>query len=456
MKPLKYFSFFIFSTFFYSTGFCQNWFPVGGGMSFFTPDTCVMSLHTDTASGFLYAGGQFSMAGATSAKNIARWNGTTWAALGLGIDSAEQFAVPTVYAITKYNGDIYAAGYFYKAGSTPANYIARWDGTNWYPLGSGLSGGVLGLEGARGLSVYNGELYVGGNFTTAGGNSVGGCIAKWNGTGWSQVGAGIGFNGFYVNALAVYNGELYAGGMFTTVDGMPAKYIAKWNGSNWSAADSISSVVNALCVYNGELYAGGDFGSPGIRICKWNGTDWFPVGTGMDDRVSSLCVYNNELYSGGIFTNAGGNSANYIAKWNGSAWSAVGLGMCCPITAFPSVDALAVYSNQIYAGGWFFQAGTNTCYKIATWPSPVGIEDYNNELDNLIIFPNPSNGVFDIESSLEIIYLNIFNVLGENIFEYKQPSRTISIDISDSPIGVYLVNFETEQGVIRKTIIISK
>jgi len=130
--------------------------------------------------------------------------------------------------------------------------------------------------------------------------------------------------------------------------------------------------------------------------------------------------------------------------------------MCCPITAFPSVDALAVYSNQIYAGGWFFQAGTNTCYKIATWPSPVGIEDYNNELDNLIIFPNPSNGVFDIESSLEIIYLNIFNVLGENIFEYKQPSRTISIDISDSPIGVYLVNFETEQGVIRKTIIISK
>ena len=42
--------------------------------------------------------------------------------------------------------------------------IARWDGQQWHPLGSGLNGPVFAL------AVRGTEAYAGGNFLTAGGD----------------------------------------------------------------------------------------------------------------------------------------------------------------------------------------------------------------------------------------------------------------------------------------------
>ena len=53
---------------------------------------------------------------------------------------------------------------------------------NWTPLGSGMNGQVLAL------CVYNNELIAGGSFTTAGGISAN-YIAKWNGSSWSPLGS---------------------------------------------------------------------------------------------------------------------------------------------------------------------------------------------------------------------------------------------------------------------------
>ncbi len=46
-----------------------------------------------------------------------------------------------------------------------ANLIARWNGASWQPVGTGMNWSV------QALCVYNGELYAGGAFTTAGGKS---------------------------------------------------------------------------------------------------------------------------------------------------------------------------------------------------------------------------------------------------------------------------------------------
>src|SRR6185503_6603390 len=111
-------------------------------------------------------------------------------------------------------------------GGASANGIARWNGMNWSPLGIGMNGTVYAL------SIYNGELIAGGDFTTAGG--VGAIrVAKWNGIGWSPLGSGIsGCSGTgckpSVRFLTVYNSELIAGGRFTTAGGISANFIARW------------------------------------------------------------------------------------------------------------------------------------------------------------------------------------------------------------------------------------
>ncbi len=111
----------------------------------------------------LYAGGSFTTAGGVSASYIAQWNGSSWSALGSGMNGI-------VEALAVSGSTLYAGGLFSMAGSVPANGIAQWDGSSWSPLGSGVSVAMTPGE-VNALVVSGGTLYVGGSFATAGTNS---------------------------------------------------------------------------------------------------------------------------------------------------------------------------------------------------------------------------------------------------------------------------------------------
>ena len=132
---------------------------------------------------------------------------------------------------------------------------------------------------------------------------------------WSTLGSGM--NG-YVNALAWDgSGNLYAGGDFTTAGGVTANYVAKWNGTSWSALGSgINGTVNSFALDgSGNLYAGGIFTVPDSYIAKWNGSSWSDVGSGMDNNVWSLMWDgSSNLYAGGDFFTAGFVTVNHIAN----------------------------------------------------------------------------------------------------------------------------------------------
>ncbi|MCB9069664.1 MAG: hypothetical protein H6629_17910 [Calditrichae bacterium] len=64
-----------------------------------------------------------------------------------------------VIAIIEFNGFIYAGGQFSSTGDgsvTGLNYIAKWDGSNWTPVGSGFNNAV------RDFAILGGELYAAG------------------------------------------------------------------------------------------------------------------------------------------------------------------------------------------------------------------------------------------------------------------------------------------------------
>jgi trimeric autotransporter adhesin len=91
---------------------------------------------------------------------VALWNGVSWQCLLQGMN------LP-INSLAATRELLYVGGYFTEIGGVAANYIARFDGMNWYPLGSGFDG----PPAYRGLAADDDRLYATGLFKTAGGNS---------------------------------------------------------------------------------------------------------------------------------------------------------------------------------------------------------------------------------------------------------------------------------------------
>lgn len=312
-------------------------------------------------SGNLYAGGTFTQVGSATAANIAKWDGSTWSALGTGVNGK-------VRALTVNGTDLYAGGLFTTAGGGTANYIAKWNGTAWSALGSGMNGSV------QALVMNGGTLYAGGVFTTAGGAAAS-YIAQWNGSAWSALGAGVDAE---VQSLAVMGGSLYVGGRFATAGGGDASGVAKWDGSAWSALGfGLYGTVNALAVSGSTLYAGGYFSAGGRtnadNVAMWDGTSWSSIGEdpwAVAYQVQAMAVIGTDLYIGmnlGVGTNVG-SERSPLLKWDGTSWSRLGFP---PVNRrdFDVASAYALVANgtNLYVGGYFTDAGGRLARNLAKW-----------------------------------------------------------------------------------------
>jgi hypothetical protein len=325
----------------------------------------------------VYIGGSFTTVANITANRVAKWDGTSWSALG----SASQNGVDsTVHAMALIGTDLYVAGVFIVASDSTqlnisANRIASWSTTSgtWSPLGSpsqnGADGGVLAL------AVSGTELYVGGSFTTTS-----------------------------------YSGEL----------NMSANHVAKWSPSQntWSflgnsSENGVDGQVNTLAVMDTDLYVGGTFTSasdgtqPAIsanHVAKWNGTSWSPLGNsaenGVDATVWALAVMGTDVYAAGEFTtvsdaSAANTPANSIARWDTTTgtWSLLGDPGSNGIQA--PIYALAVSGTELYVGGDFMSASDGTqadkpTYRVARWSpgsntwSPLGNLSTRNGVNNQV------------------------------------------------------------------------
>jgi hypothetical protein len=350
----------------------SNWNALGAGMN-----SNVFALAMSGSD--LYAGGDFTTAGGVAANRIAKWNGSSWSALGSGLEQTPgNLLVASVRALAVSGSDLYVGGAFTMAGGVPASKIAKWNGSSWSALGSGLepAPGTEDITLVSALAVAEGELYAGGTFT----------IAKWNGSSWTALGFGpIGS----VRTLALSGSDLHAGGVFTKAGGVPAHHIAKFNGSNWSALGSevLNDVVSALAVSGRDLYLGGYFTNAGRvaanHIVKWDGNSWSALGSGMTGSVYALAVSESNVYAGGYFTTAGGVTASNIAKWNGTSWSALGSGMADPEGSY-LVYALTVSGGDLYAGGQFQWGGGLPASNIAKWNGSLDSGNWINVTDSIL------------------------------------------------------------------------
>ena len=82
----------------------------------------------------------------------------------------------------------------------------------------------------------------------------------------------------------------------------------------------------------------------------------------------------------------------------------------------------------------------------------MGIESIVED-NSITIYPNPSNSEVNISSENIINSVEIFNSLGQRVYQNVVNSNTKTIDISSFVNGVYILGVNTENGVIRKKII---
>lgn len=216
----------------------SSWSDVNGSMGSLFPK--VNALTTDGSN--LYAGGWFDMAGTASAANVAKWNGSNWSALSSGLNNE-------VKALTWDNGTLYAGGAFDETGSgSSANYIARWNGTNWAGLGSGMGGICTPIVYA--ILAQGNDVHAGGHFQNAGGIAANN-IAHWDETAqaWTAMGGGLGIEPVvpceavdYVNSLAA---DVIAGGTFVTAGGVDSYHVARWQTISYGVSLSPETAVSA-------------------------------------------------------------------------------------------------------------------------------------------------------------------------------------------------------------------
>ncbi len=309
--------------------------------------------------GDLIVGGNFASMGALPARNIARWDGSTWHAFGAGANNR-------VTASIIYNGDLIVAGNFTSIDGVAANRIARWDGSTWSPLAGGIEGGVTSL------AVYEGELYAAGDFRHADGIQVE-SIARWNGTAWAST--GFEHSPYYWHAafsqLIVHAGALL--GAWSIVPGVGeviewASYLASWDGQTWTNGwpgilpRPTSLMPTSLVVHGGDLYASGlwsDGLDEAFHVARLVNGEWERIGAEFPDQDMLLTSYQGRLLV--AQGSSGGRGRSFVSEWTGSEWRRLATGPLGPVGTFGQHD------GELIAGGTFGFADGPPVRGLAGW-----------------------------------------------------------------------------------------
>jgi hypothetical protein len=216
-------------------------------------------------------------------------------------------------------------------------------------------------------------------------------IARWDASGWSSLGEGLGLPD-WANGMGVFDDgagpALYVGGWFCSAGGVTALRIAKWDGQGWHPLGSgADRAITRMTVFDDgsgpALYVGGDFkfigGVAAYGVGRWDGQQWSALGSGIrrgsaPGEVIGLNVFDDgtgpALYVGGWFTTAGGVPANNIAKWDGQRWWPLGEGITCSGSQTFVFDLESFddgTGTALYAAGYFDKAGGLPAKCLAKW-----------------------------------------------------------------------------------------
>jgi hypothetical protein len=412
--------------------------------------------------GNLIVAGSFTHRGGVTVNYIAEWNGSYWQQLGSGMDNS-------VLSLTVWQGKLIAGGYFTHAGGVSANYIAQWDGSTfaWSPLGSGLA------YSPYALTVFHNNLIAGTN------EYSGPHLYKWGGISWSPMAGGT--NGG-VYSLFGSDFALYVGGQFTTAGGVNTHNIAKLieSGNVVKHRNALNKPIpsheieiDSLFLY--YSFGGGDDNS-GLYITDVKitiDTVTYPIDSDLEFYLIHQSVTDTIIYQ------AGGSGANFRGTiLNDSASTLISNGAAPFTGSFKPSKPLSQFNGLDPGGAWIlkvYDRGTGNTGTLEAWSlditygvNPIGIKPISSEVPKsfklMQNYPNPFNPSTKINFALPkdaFAKIIIYDVLGREVAKIvnenlKRGTYAVDWDASNFSSGVYFYRLETDGYIETKKMVLLK
>ncbi len=123
------------------------------------------------------------------------------------------------------------------------------------------------------------------------------------------------------------------------------------------------------------------------------------------------------------------------------------------VSSFGNISSkyqLLTYKIEEFVNNKWKNSGLETFY-YSSLIAETGINELTNP--NINFYPNPSNGMININTNEAIENINITDVNGKLVHHQTNNSP---IDLSQNPNGIYFVNITTEKGVINKKVMLNK
>jgi uncharacterized repeat protein (TIGR03803 family) len=369
-----------------------------------------------------------------------------------------------LYGMTCHGGQ-FGNGVIFSINTNGSGFTDLWD-FSFNPTDS--------INPATGGGNPNGTLFISGNIlygTTYGpANSDGNVFSihtdgsnytdllEFNGTNGSHPGYGA----LTLSGNTLFGTTMYGGangdGLVFSIDTLGANYhdLLDFNYANGEMPYG-ALVVSGNVLY-GNTSSGGSYGMGTIFSIHTDGSAFNNLfsftGTNGSSPEASLMLSGNILF--GTTSGGGANAQGTLFAIDTLGFGFQTLFNFVTPTGTQPRATLSKSGTKLYGTtvtGGIYADGTVFSFPLTY--NVIGINE-NNYPAILNVYPNPSTGIFTLNSKITSGEISVRNTVGEIVLLSTINQQSSAIDLSNQPNGIYFVNVKTEKESFTQKMIISK